>query len=62
MYEDVLHPAVLIIPSITTVERDLLDYAELGTIFYNTTTNKLNFCVVYDLANATNWVVITSAP
>jgi hypothetical protein len=62
MFEgEILQPSILIIPRITTTERDLLDYAEIGTIFYNTTTNKLNYCKVYGLANATNWSVITSS-
>lgn len=61
MTGEILQPSCLIIPSITTAERDLLDFPEIGTIFFNSTTSKLNFCVTCAAANATNWAAITSA-
>ena len=61
MSGEILQPSCLIIPSITTAERDLLDYAEIGTIFYNSTTGKLNFCDTYGAASEDNWSVITSS-
>ena len=41
--EGILNPKVLVLPKMTTAVRDTL-VAEIGTIIYNTTTNKINFC------------------
>lgn len=57
--EDILRPKALVVPKTTTVIRDTL-VAEIGTIIYNTTTNKLNFCKT-KAAGAANWEAVTSA-
>jgi len=49
----------LVVPKYTTTQRDLL-VAEIGTIIYNTTTNKLNICKA-KVANAASWEAVTSA-
>jgi hypothetical protein len=49
----------LVIPKYTTTERNTL-VAEVGTIIYNTTTNKLNFCKT-KAAGAGSWEAVTSA-
>lgn len=59
MTGEVLRPKVLILPKMTTAIRDTLN-AEVGTIIYNTTTDKLNFCVNKGVGDA-NWEEITSA-
>lgn len=56
---DILNPVALIFPKMTTAVRDTL-VAEVGTIIYNTTTNKLNFCKT-KAAGAGNWEAVTSA-
>ena len=55
----VLNPKALILPKLTTAERNLL-VAEIGTIIYNTTTNKINFCKTA-AAGAGSWEAVTSA-
>lgn len=54
-----LNPRSLILPNFTTTERDLL-MCELGTIIYNSTTNKINVCDVAFTAASTSWAVVTS--
>lgn len=49
----------LIVPSVTTAVRDTL-VADVGTIIFNTTTNKLNVCKA-KAAAAGSWEAITSA-
>ena len=49
----------IVLPKMTTVERDLL-IAELGTIIYNTTTDKINFCDVDRTVGAGSWAAVTS--
>lgn len=49
----------LIIPSVSTAVRDTL-VADIGTIIYNTTTNKLNVCKT-KAAAAGSWEAVTSA-
>ena len=56
---DVLNPLALILPKVTTAVRDTL-VAEIGTIIYNTTTNKINFCKT-KAAAAGSWEAVTSA-
>ena len=53
------YPVTLVLPSVTTTVRDTL-LADVGTIIYNTTTNKLNFCKT-KAVGAGNWEAITSA-
>lgn len=55
---EVLNPIALILPKVTTAVRDTL-VAEIGTIVYDTTQNKLCFCKAAT-AGATSWEVITS--
>ena len=59
MTDTILNPVALIIPKITEAVRDTL-VAELGTIIYNTTTNKINFCIT-KAAGASSWEAVTSA-
>lgn len=56
---DILNPVALILPKMTTTVRDTL-VAEVGTVIYNTTTNKLNFCKT-KAAGAGSWEAVTSA-
>jgi hypothetical protein len=49
----------LVLPKMTTTVRDTL-VAEIGTIIYNTTTNKINFCKTA-AAGAGSWEAVTSA-
>jgi hypothetical protein len=56
---DILNPLALILPKMTTAVRDTL-VAEIGTIIYNTTTNKLNFCKT-KAAGSGNWEAVTSS-
>lgn len=49
----------LVIPKYTEAIRDTM-IAEIGTIIYNTTTNKLNFCKT-KAAGAGSWEAVTSA-
>jgi hypothetical protein len=49
----------LVLPKRTTAVRDTL-VAEIGTIIYNTTTNKINFCKTA-AAGAGSWEAVTSA-
>jgi hypothetical protein len=51
--------SALVLPNITTAVRDTL-VAEKGTVIYNTTTNKLNFCKT-KAAGAGSWEAVTSA-
>ena len=49
----------LVLPNYTTAERDLM-VAEIGTIIYNTSTSKINFCKTAS-AGAGSWEAVTSA-
>jgi hypothetical protein len=53
-----MHPTALILPKMTTAVRDTL-VAEVGTLIYDTTQNKLSFCV-NAAAGAENWEDVTS--
>ena len=59
MTGEILNPSVLVLPKVTTVNRDLM-VAEIGTIIYNSTTNKINFCKTA-AAGAGSWEAVTSA-
>lgn len=60
MPEEILNVLkTLVIPKYTEAVRDTL-VAEVGTIIYNTTSNKLNFCKTA-AAGAGSWEAITSA-
>lgn len=56
---DFLYPLSLVLPIYTTTQRDLL-VADVGTIIYNSTTGKLNFCDT-KAAGAGSWQAVTSA-
>lgn len=56
---DVGSPAFLILPKMTTTIRDL-QLAEVGTIIYNTTTNKINICITAAIGSG-SWEAVTSA-
>lgn len=57
--DDLLYPKALILPIVTTTVRDTM-VADVGTLVYNSTTNKLNFCKT-KAAGAGNWEAVTSA-
>ena len=57
--DDLLYPKALILPQVTTAVRDTM-VADVGTLIYNTTTNKLNYCKT-KAAGAGSWEAITSA-
>ena len=59
MTGEILNPSVLVLPKVTTVNRDLM-VAEIGTVIYNSTTNKINFCKTA-AAGAGSWEAVTSA-
>ena len=59
MAGEILNPKAIILPKTTTAIRDTL-VAEIGTIIYNTTTNKINFCKT-KAAAAGSWEAVTSA-
>lgn len=56
---ELLYPKVLVLPIYTTAVRDTL-VADVGTVIYNSTTNKLNFCKT-KAAGAGSWEAVTSA-
>lgn len=49
----------LIVPSVSTAIRDTM-VADVGTIIFNVTTSKLNFCKT-KAAGAGSWEAVTSA-
>jgi len=51
--------AQLIVPSVSTAVRDTM-VADVGTIIFNVTTSKLNFCKT-KAAGAGSWEAVTSA-
>ena len=57
--DDIFYPKVLVLPIYTGAVRDVM-VADVGTIIYNSTTNKLNYCKT-KAAGAGNWEAITSA-
>ena len=56
--QDELYPQSLVLPQFTDAERNAL-IADVGTIIYNTTDNKLDFCIA-KVADASSWSRITS--
>jgi hypothetical protein len=57
--DEIFYAKALILPSVTTAVRDTM-VADVGTIIYNSTTNKLNYCKT-KAAGAGSWEAITSA-
>ena len=60
MGDDLLNPRSIVIPNVTETERDKM-LCELGTLIYNTTTNKLDVCKVAQTAAAASWGEVTSS-
>lgn len=58
MGDEILRPKALVVPSYTTTVRDTL-VAEVGTIIYDSTQNKLCFCKT-KAAGSTSWELISS--
>ena len=58
MAGEILRPNVLVLPNVTTAVRDTM-VADVGTIIYNSTTNKINFCKT-KAAAAGSWEAVTS--
>ena len=56
---DVLYPNALVLPVVATTTRDLM-VADVGTLIFNSTTSKLNFCKT-KAAGAGSWEAVTSA-
>ena len=56
--QDELYPNSLVLPHHTTTVRDTL-LADIGTIIYNSTTNKINICKA-KVAAAASWEAVTS--
>jgi len=56
--QDELYPKSLVLPIVTTAVRDTL-LADIGTLIYNSTSNKLNFCKAKTAA-AASWEAVTS--
>ena len=59
MAGEILRPKFLILPQYTTAVRNIM-VAEVGTIIYNSTTNKINFCKTA-VAGAGSWEAVTSS-
>ena len=56
--QDELYPQSLVLPQFTTTVRDTL-IADVGTLIYNSTDDKLDFCIA-KAAAASSWSRITS--
>ena len=56
---EILNPKALIIPVLTEAVRDLM-LAEIGTIIFNSTSSKLNYCKTKAIG-AGSWEAVTSA-
>ena len=59
MSGEILKPSVIVVPKVAEATRDLM-VAEIGTLIYNTDTDKLNFCKAAAAA-AGSWEAVTSA-
>ena len=55
---DIIRPSVLVLPSVTTTVRNTL-IAEIGTLIWNTTTEKVNVNTA-EAAAASSWEELTS--
>ena len=56
--QDELYPKHLVLPIFTSTVRNTL-LADIGTIIYNSTTNKINICKA-KVAAAASWEAVTS--
>jgi hypothetical protein len=59
MAGEIIRPGYLVLPKMTTAVRDTL-LAEVGTIIYDTTQNKICFCKTAAVG-AGSWETVTSA-
>lgn len=59
MVEDILHPKALVLPKVSEAVRDTM-IAEIGSIIYNTNTNKIDICKAA-VAAAASWEEVNSA-
>ena len=57
--DDILNPVALILPKVTSAVRDTL-VSEVGTLIFNSTSNKLTFCKT-KAATAGSWEAVTSS-
>ena len=56
--QDELYPKSIVLPIVTSTVRNTL-LADIGTLIYNSTTNKLNICKA-KVAAAASWEAVTS--
>ena len=56
--QDELYPQSLVLPIFTSTVRNTL-LSDVGTLIYNSTTNKLNICKA-KVAAAASWEAVTS--
>ena len=56
--QDELYPQSIVFPQFTSAVRNTL-LADVGTVIFNSTTNKFNFCKT-KAAAATSWEELTS--
>lgn len=56
---DFLNPIALVLPKVTEAVRDTM-VSEIGSIIYNTTTNKIDICKAA-VAAAASWEEVSSA-
>ena len=56
--QDELYPQSLVLPIFTSTVRNTL-LSDIGTLIYNSTTNKLNICKA-KVAAAASWEAVTS--
>jgi len=56
---DILNPTSIVIPNMTTTNKELL-VCELGTLVYDTTLNKLSVCVAARTVGSGGWEDVTS--
>ena len=56
---EILNPLSLVLPIVTEAIRDTL-LADVGSIIYNSNTNKIDICIA-KVAAAASWEEVTSA-
>lgn len=56
---DILNPLALVLPKVTEAIRDTM-VSEVGSIIYNTTTDKIDICIAA-VAAAASWEEVSSA-
>ena len=57
---DILNPVSFILPNVSEAIRDTM-VSPLGTLIYNTNTNKIDVCKVANTAAASSWGEVTSS-